>query len=382
MAKQKTSLAAKFLLAIVAVVVLILAVFIWISSDPGRSLRLAFTPGEPFKAPSGGALDYTDPGLWAALPGKASTAGELPEGVVSIAQVPEADVFYVHPTTYLSRDFWNAPLDDDMANTRVDKSMIRGHGSALSLAGQLYAPRYRQATFGAFFDESGDGVKAIGFAFGDVLSAFDNYIANRNNGRPFILAGHSQGSLHLIYLLQQRINGTALADRMIAAYIIGWPVSIEADLGALADIGPCEAADDTGCVISYQTFGADGDPSMILNYMDITVGLGGTPRAGTTMLCTDPLSWTIGGRADASQHLGAVAIPADRDIPLGPIIPTFTGTRCSETGVLLLDRNPDDAWRDYMMAGENFHVYDYHMFYMNLRENAALRAKTWLDAHR
>ena len=383
----KTKPAAIFLIVIAGLVVLsaivMIAFSLWFNSNPEAALRIAFTPSHPYAEDTPSPQrDYTQEASWAALPGNGSTATSLPEGIAQIAMVPEADVFFVHPTTYLQKDAWNAPDDAELANMRVDKRSMKLQASVFNGAGQIYAPRYRQATFGAFFDETGEGLKALMLANQDVVAAFDEFIANRNNDRPFILAGHSQGSLHLLYLLQQRISGTELQKRMIAAYLIGWPISIENDLGALADIKACERKAETGCVISYQTFGLGGNPAGLQKYMDTTFGLNFQPRKGTQMLCSNPQDWLIGSNETRSAHRGAMARSDDADAPLGAPIPHFTGTQCGKDGVLYIVDLPGEAWQQYKMDGENYHVYDYHMFYMNLRENAVERAQAWLKANR
>ena len=382
-AKKKMKPAARFLLIIAVLAGLFIVVAIgfgiWANSNPTRMLQIAFTPGHPFEAQKLEQLNYSSDENWAALPTKASHASAKPEGIVDIAVIPEADVFFVHPTTLLDKSQWNdLKLDNPEAKDRIANRVLKIQASAFNTAGRIFAPRYRQATFGAFLDEEDNGLKAIGLAYGDIVAAFDNFIAERNDGRPFILAGHSQGSLHLLYLLQQRINGTALAHRMVAAYIIGWPVSIEADLSALADIKACERANETGCVVSFQTFGLGGDPSGILTYMNTTPGLSGAPRKGTQVLCTNPQDWLIGSNKTRSAHLGAVMLPAGNDKPLGKPIKNFTGTQCGTDGILYITDLPGDAWQALKMHGENYHVYDYHMFYMNIRENAAMRTQAWL----
>lgn len=365
-----------FLAVVAAGIVLVIAGFLWIQADPARALRIAFTPSEPYAPISEVPIDYADDANWAALPDTDTFANAKPAGTIDIAVVPDIDVFFVHPTTYLSPDTWNAPLDYADANLRIEKRVLKMQASAYNLAGRIYAPRYRQATFGAFFDEEGNGLQALIYAYKDVQDAFDQFIAGRNEGRPFILAGHSQGSLHLLALLQQRIAGTPLAERMVATYIIGWPVSIEADLGALAGISACETAADTGCVVSYQTFGPTGDTSGVQVYFQSTVGLGGMPRAGTKMLCTNPLTWSIDATAQASTNLGAQE-PVEDDASLEAPVVGFNGARCGDDGFLYLHTEPGAPWQDLKMAGENYHVYDYHMFYGNIRENAAARATAW-----
>ncbi|MEX0297811.1 MAG: DUF3089 domain-containing protein [Kordiimonas sp.] len=379
MAKQKMKPAAIFLLLVTVVIVIVIVGGIWLGSDTNRALRLAFTPSHTFEEDTRDTVrDYSEDTSWAALPNDNSAAMARPAGIMDIAVVPEVDVFFVHPTTYLKKAHWNAPHDAPIANASVDLRAIKAQASAFNTAGRIYAPRYRQATVGAFFDETGEGVKALGLAYTDVLASFDDFITNRNKGRPFILAGHSQGSLHLLYLLQHRISGTGLKDRMIAAYLIGWPVSIEADLGALSDIDACKNKQDTGCVVSWQTFGLGGNPENLKTYMETTMGLGGTPRKDTQMLCTNPLDWLIGSNDTRSAHLGAIVRADDATAPLGKPIAKFTGTQCGTDGVLYITDLPDDAWQQYKMAGENYHPYDIPMFYMNLRENAVLRAQSWV----
>ncbi len=383
----KTKPAAIFLIIIAAIIIVIAVILIvfslWFNSNPSSALRLAFTPNHAFAEDTPSPQrDYTNDASWAALPGNGSTATSTPESVATIAMVPEADVFFVHPTTYLQKSAWNAPDDAEQANNRINKGSLRYQASALNAAGLIYAPRYRQATFGAFFDDTGEGLKAIFLAYQDVQAAFDEFIANRNNNRPFILAGHSQGSLHLLYLLQQRISGTELQKRMIAAYIIGWPVSIESDLGALTDIKACERKNETGCVVSYQTYGLGGNPANPLKYMDTTVGLNFQPRKGTQMLCTNPQDWLIGSNETRSAHRGAILRNDNADASLAAPIPHFTGTQCGTDGILYITDLPGEGWQQYKMDGDNYHVYDYHMFYMNLRENAVERAQAWFKANK
>lgn len=375
--KQKVKPAAVFLAIVALCVVLVIAGFLWYQSNPTTVLRMAFTPSQPFEPISTEALDYSDDKNWTALPGAAGFAGARPEGVVETAVMPEADVFFIHPTTYLNRATWNAPLDDADANNRMENRVLKMQASAFNAAGNVYAPRYRQATFGAFFDDGTDGLQALAYAYNDVQAAFDNFIVERHDPkRPFILAGHSQGALHALPLLKARIAGTPLADKLIAAYIIGWPVSIEADIGALDGIEACEHTSMTKCIVSHQTFGIDGDTDPLKVYFKTTVGLGGLPRKDTTMLCTNPISWRIGGAAPKDRHLGAVTPVAD-DAPIGEPIVNFIGANCGDDGFLYLDAYPGEAWQEYKLSGENYHVYDYHMFYMNIRFNAKERTDAW-----
>ncbi|MBV1901117.1 MAG: DUF3089 domain-containing protein [Kordiimonadaceae bacterium] len=379
MAKSKVKPAAVFLLVIIAGIVIMVTGGILISANMDSVLKVAFIPSQSFEEDTRGVrLDYTTSSAWAVLPGDASHAMDTPVGLPSPQAVPAIDIFYVHPTTYLNRAHWNAPHGDKAADEIVDLQAVKLQASAFNTAGKIYAPRYRQATFGVFYDKTSNGVKALDLALGDVLSAFDTFIADHNNERPFILVGHSQGAAHLLALLHQRITGTALQKKMVAAYLFGWPVSLEEDLGAFPDIGACASPSDIHCVISYQTYGQGGDPARLLDYMDTTIGLTGKPRKGSQMLCTNPFDWRIGTSVGSHMHLGGVLRHQKADMPIGPIFPALTGTACSKDGILYVSAKLRSAWQQFKLAGENYHIYDVPMFYMNIRENAALRASSFL----
>ena len=122
----------------------------------------------------------------------------------------EVDVFFVHPTTFFGTAGWNQSLDDTSTNQLTDMFVLRSQASVFNSCCRIYAPRYRQATIFSFMDSSGSGKDALQLAYGDVERAFDYYIEHYNQGRPFILAGHSQGSVHARTLLEKRITGTPL----------------------------------------------------------------------------------------------------------------------------------------------------------------------------
>src|SRR5690606_23044322 len=110
------------------------------------------------------------------------------------------------------------------------------------------APRYRQATLWTFLDFTPNSEKALDLAYGDIERAFDHYMATRNEGRPFILAAHSQGSYHAMRLLEERILGAPAGDLMVAAYAIGGPVI---DAFTREALPACTGPDETGCLIGW-----------------------------------------------------------------------------------------------------------------------------------
>src|SRR5437763_1242925 len=111
---------------------------------------------------------------------------------------------------------------------------------------EVWAPRYRQAAYGAFLLKSDDAQKALDFAYQDVAAAFDEFVRQVPKESPIILAGHSQGALHLERLLREKIAGKAIAKRVVAAYDVGWPISTATDLPALG-LPACTSPSQTGC---------------------------------------------------------------------------------------------------------------------------------------
>ena len=370
-------------LSLISVVILgVIGFFVWLNANEQMALQIAFVPKTLIADETMPAEpNYENDDAWAARPDLPSTANLLPEGLVQTAQIREVDVFYIHPTTAipgaLDDKRWNAATDDERVLRLNDAFALRHQASAFTLAGEVFAPRYRQATIGAFFDTSGQGAEAIQRAYVDVIKAFDFYIERLNDGRPFILAGHSQGSLHGLMLLRDRIASSEIRDQLVASYLIGWPLSIEADLAPL-NLVPCRAENDTGCVISFQSFAEGGNPSTLLAAFSAIPGVTGDPRPNTTMLCTNPLTWVVGGAAGSNANLGAVARKQTDGQPAAPI-PRLTGARCGEDGILYLTDPPAGDWRANLLPGENYHAVDYNLFWSNIRENAAQRARIFIE---
>ena len=146
---------------------------------------------------------------WAAGPFGPGAAATVPHGASPAAQ-PAVDVFYVHPTTSKSRKVWNQDMADAAENRWVDESVVARQASVFSDCCRVFSPRYRAATAKAFASPAGRDA-AFALAYSDIERAFDWYLAHENQGRPFIIAGHSQGAFHMATLLERRIDGTPAA---------------------------------------------------------------------------------------------------------------------------------------------------------------------------
>jgi hypothetical protein len=299
-----------------------------------------------------------DPSLW------------VPDGV----QAPttgNAAVFYIHPTTYLNTDRWNAPLQPDGDTEFRTRLFVQSQASAFNGAGQIWAPRYRQAAYGAFLLKSDDAREALDLAYRDVASAFDQFLKENPTG-PIILAGHSQGALHLERLLKERVAGKPIAKRIVAAYVVGWPISTTSDLSALG-LPACAAPDQAGCILSWMTFGEPANPDFIFDQWHKTKGFNGGERRREDILCVNPISGTRNGAAVAGDNPGTLIPTADmRNANLQP---GAVGAHCDK-GLLILDGMPPQLG-SFVLPGNNYHVYDYALFWGAIRRDAERRLAAW-----
>jgi hypothetical protein len=331
-------------------------------------MRAAMVPSAPFSAQAAiGPERYADAKMWIARPDiPQNPALWVPAGQ-SVGAAPGAAMFYIHPTSYLSRNAWNAPLTDREANDRA-ALFLRGQASAFNASAAIWAPRYRQATFGAFLTDQGAAQQALDLAYRDVTAAFDQFLIEVPAGRPIMLAGHSQGALHLTRLLRDRVAGKQLAARIVAAYAVGWPISRTADLPALG-LPECASADQAGCILSWQSFAEPADPALVTEVFDRTPGYTGAPRAGTAMICTNPVTGTPNSAAPASANLGTL-FPT-KDLSDATLRPGQVPARCDGRGFLLIGQPPEVG--PFVLPGNNYHVFDYSLFWANVRADAARR---------
>jgi len=362
-------LARKFLYVVAALVFLAIAGLTLYRLYGNELIRAALVPKEAFRQQVAAKVaEYRDARLWVARPDIANNPSLWTPTGFRPAKAPRAAVFFIHPTSYITRDHWNAPLDDADTNART-AIFLRGQASAFNEAGEVWAPRYRQATFGAFLTSAADAERALALAYGDVAAAFEAFLAAVAPDRPLILAGHSQGSVHLERLLRDYVaKRPELRRRIVAAYVVGWPVSRDRDLAALG-LPECRRADQSGCLLSWQSFAEPADPSLILDTYDRTTGFDGGSRRGTRMVCTNPLTGTPDAAAPAAANAGTLFPSAD--LGNATLRPGQVPARCDARGFLLIGEAPDVG--PYALPGNNYHVYDYSLFWANVRADANRR---------
>ena len=365
-------MARKFLIIIAVIITLILAGGIGWSLFSERLMRTALVPHGAFvEQKAVGANAYADRKMWIARPDiTGNPALWLPPTFKDATPKGNAAIFFIHPTSFIQPlpQSWNASLDDATTNDRA-KLFVQGQASPFSNAGDIWAPRYRQASFGAFLTTQPEAQKALNAAYADVQSAWDSFIAEIGPDRAIIVAAHSQGSVHLLRLLRERIAGKPVAKRIAAAYVIGWPVSVETDLPLLG-LPACATADQSGCILSWQSFAEPADTSQISAVYDATTGFTGKSRRGTKMLCTNPLTGVPDTSANAAANIGAT-IPSV-DLKTATLEPGTIPARCDDRGYLLIG-GPPKGISAYVLPGNNYHVFDYSLFWSNIRADAGRR---------
>jgi hypothetical protein len=377
-------MARKFLYFIAFCIILVIVGAFLLARFPAELTRLAMVPSAafaPLKPLEPNA--YEDPKLWYSRPGIGTSdparwqpayAGD--RGLLPTPAEPKQQfaVFFVHPTSYVNRASWNAPLDNggDPEAERIARIYLRGMASPFNAASEIWAPRYRQATFGAFLTDAPEGRQAVDAAYADVREAFRFFVSSVDPETPIVLAGHSQGSLHLKRLLAEEVKGTPLAQRLVAAYVIGWPVSPLHDLPVMGTPA-CTAAEQTGCVLSWSSFAEPADPSLVLDAFAAAPALDGQAPGSEPILCTNPLTGLTGGAANKSANLGTL-VPED-SMQNGTLQPGLVPATCDKRGLLLIGAPPEMG--SYVLPGNNYHVYDLPLFWANTKADVARRVDAW-----
>jgi hypothetical protein len=332
--------------------------WLFVALDPGR-----FDPAATPPAP-----DYASPDSWAALPSLEDGADvSLPELPAIDQSTAPADVFYVHPTTWLGPR-WNAPIDDPAVVRATTRGGTLIQASVFNACCAVHAPRYRQASGLSYARPDPEGERAVAVAYADVSAAFEAFVA-RHGGRPFLLAGHSQGTVLAARLLREKIHGHEPGKRLVAAYLIGGPIRPDT-IGEGVPV--CATARDIGCVVAYNARA----PGYTHNAFEFDASLP-DPMAGR--ICVNPLSWTRDGQAaPASANHGAVFF----DTAKPRVLPAFAAAQCD--GGALVVRDVGELDRDFMSwlllraMPRNYHAIEYQLFYADLRRNAVERVEAFL----
>jgi len=237
------------------------------------------------------SVDYSKPSSWLCLPGRKDVCstpiattilnpgGYGPTGVSTIARHPPLDCFYVYPT--MSGD---PGLNSDLV-AKEETSAVQSQFARFAGVCRTFAPVYRQMTVGAVAAAAtgADVTQAAKLAYGDVRSAWNHYLRNHNKGRPFVLVGHSQGSLMLQQLIRNEIEGKPVARQMRLAILPGYNLLVPAGKrtgGTLKSTPVCASPGETGCVLTWVSFRDKNVPP--------AGAIFGRAPPGMTVACTNP----------------------------------------------------------------------------------------------
>ena len=305
------------------------------------------------KSPEIEKPNYSDKDSWAVLP------ENIPDEI-SIFNIDEnkkeADVFYIYPTLIDSKNQreWNSDIwDEDIRNDVINRP-VKYQASAWLDAGNLYVPYYRQAHIRVFNDKFRvDGDKALNLAYDDIKEAFTYYLENFNNDKPFIIASHSQGTVHAKRLIAEFIDGKELQKKLIAAYLVGIKVFED----EFKNIKPMNSANETGGFVTWNTFKFNKYPRKD-NYENWFKG-------GVT---TNPITWDDSKETKKDLHKGLLY----RDLKI------FS----QNIDIKLIDgivwsTVPNVPGKILLQTVRSYHFADINLFWVDIRENAKLRVDQW-----
>jgi hypothetical protein len=305
-----------------------------------------------------------------------ATDYSLAEHWLSIPVVTKAvDVFYLYPTSWQKVN----PTDPSICNIdnpsmlENSKLAFNRQATAFETVANVYAPYYRQLDIASRASMTNDEQEqtVAGIPTSDAVAAFDYYIKNFNNGRPFILAGHSLGSNVLSNLLSGYLkDNPQVYSRMIAAYVIGYSVTKEY-LAKNPHLKFAVGPDDTGVIISYNTEAPD-------------VAIGTNAVVQPDGIAINPINWKRDETlATAAQNLGSLILNADGSVAEGLVTPVlnFADAQIDTVkGVLIcttVDENLLSPGTGAYVRGV-YHSFDYPFYYYNIRENATNRINKYL----
>ncbi len=331
----------------VIMVLSMLAVFVLGSIDARAEVVRVL----PFTSP----LDYSIDGNW------------LYDGV---GVGKDVDVFIVAPTVDTLNPS-NAIMTE--AYKQRFRNAMNQQQALYAETSRLYAPYYRQAAMNAYSLDAPSKDLALSNAYVDVSAAFRYYLKNKNNGRPVILAGFSQGADMCYRLLEEFYGGqteeaVALRNNLVAVYAIGWPLTKEM-VQKYPQLVPAKGEDDLGVIITYECEDGNVNGTFIV-------------PTGTQMYAINPLNWKTDSTV-ASKKLNKGSVTQNsRTGAVTSVMPQHCGAYLDPVrGTLVVtDITPADYPPVLKELPEGaYHLYDNFLFFANLKENIQLRARKYIE---
>ena len=346
----------KKLLVLTLIGVMLFTVTVW-GETPAED---SSAENDAATAEAGEAPDYSQESCWFQIP-------EITKDV---------DTFYVYATEYIESSLEEgAPDYATLDNPEVrEKTPIEyaTQASAYEDSTNVFVPYYRQG--GVRYQnevalETGNIDAAIsGIPYDDISAALDYYFENYNNGRPFIIAGHSQGSAIVKYVLKHYFKDhPEYYERMVAAYPIGYSVTKD-DLEECPYLKFATGETDTGVIISWNT---EGRKNVEENARNVVV----LPNA----ISINPLNWKLDETyAPADENLGSYMLNMETLKPEYADVGADAQVNL-ERGVVVTTANCEPASMPEIFGPESYHGDDYSLYYNNIKDNVAKRVEAYLS---
>jgi hypothetical protein len=217
----------------------------------------------------------------------------------------------------------------------------------------VFSPRYRQAHYSAFFIDTAESRSIFDTAYADIRNAFQYYLKHYHKNRPVIIAGHSQGTVMAERLLQEFFDGKDLQSKLVAAYLIGWPIG----KNVFKKIPVCTDSSQNGCAAGWRTLKIGYKPSYIKKEYPFSY-------------VTNPLSWdTSSVYVSAGYNKGSIL----RDF--NKLVYNTTDAQIHE-GVLWVHKPKFPG--SFFYRTKNYHIADINLYYINLRMNIETRIRNFI----
>lgn len=293
--------------------------------------------------------DYTNKKNWSAFPFRNDAADFMLDNEIWVNDtLKKVDVFYIYPTMYVFGKNWNADITSNFLNFVIDNLPVKYHASVFNQVARVYAPRYRQAIHQSYSDTSGSGKKALNFAYEDVKTAFKYYLKYYNNGRPIIIASHSQGTTHTRKLLKDFFDTPEMKTKLVCAYVVGSKIYKE----EYEILTPCNDSTETNCYVTWSSFKEGfSDESVIKKY--------------SGNVCVNPVSW----KTDSLTYTTNNSV--FRNINSGNQFTTQVRVTGSHLSV-----KADNLW---VMSVNVLHDFDFNLFWFDIRKNVSQRVDAYFE---
>ncbi|MEM8593848.1 MAG: DUF3089 domain-containing protein [Pseudomonadota bacterium] len=261
-------------------------------------------------------------------------------------------------------------MDNVLANLIVDASVVPQMITPFNGVAKIYTPRYRQTRFSTWIKNQGNTKdKAIQLTYQEIKYAFQHFLTEWNNGRPFYIVGHSQGTVLAKQLIQEFFPNGNVSDNLIAAYLMGQSVGINE-----LPIPICDSETQTGCYVSWNSITEGGDIDKEL-----------LPQNGDDRIsCVNPISWdTQSQKIEKHRNSGSLPLTFVRKKhrAMNALDTHLVGARCGENGILWIDKpSKKTGYTVVVSKTGSFHAYDVNLFYSSIRENAHTRLQAFLNS--